>query len=48
MTQVFKAAEALETCLKNQDLEGAQAAQALFADGLVRFRSSMEALHPNG
>jgi len=46
MTEVFKAAEVLETCLREQDPEGAEAAQAQFADGLRRFRSCMETLHP--
>jgi len=46
MTQVFKAAEALENSLREQDRTGAEAAYTLFADGLRRFRSSMEALHP--
>jgi HPt (histidine-containing phosphotransfer) domain-containing protein len=46
MTQVFKAAEALETSLKAQDREASEAAQAQFAEGLRRFRTSMEALYP--
>ncbi|MDR3673526.1 MAG: response regulator [Holophaga sp.] len=42
LTQVFAAAEALETGLKNGDREAAEAAQARFAAGLRQFRKCME------
>ena len=42
MTQVFASAEALETCLRNGDRAGAEAAQVRFAAGLRAFRSCME------
>jgi signal transduction histidine kinase/CheY-like chemotaxis protein len=42
MTQVFAAAEAMESCLKNGDREGSEAAQAMFAAGLQQFRKCME------
>jgi len=42
MTQVFAAAEALETCLKRGDRDGAEAAQVRFEDGLRQFRKCME------
>jgi len=45
MTQVFQAAEALENSLKSGDLAASEAAQARFAEGLRRFRSSMDALY---
>jgi hypothetical protein len=43
MTQVFAAAEAMESCLKDGDREGAEAAQARFTAGLQQFRKCMEA-----
>jgi HPt (histidine-containing phosphotransfer) domain-containing protein len=42
MTQVFAAAEAMESCLKDGDREGAEAAQTRFAAGLQAFRRCME------
>lgn len=46
MTQVFASAEALETCLKNGDRPGAEAAQARFAAGLRTFRECMDRACP--
>jgi len=42
MTEVAAAAEALETCLRNGDRDGAEAAQGRFAEGLRQFRQCME------